>query len=94
MSHCADNITRGCRKYVDGHVNEVSILSYNIDFAIYIIVYVAAMLVFGLWWSMPEYFTILLEILDAENVGIDTKTKSLGSLIREIIVIEWFALIR
>ena len=43
----------------------------------------------GLW----EYFTILFEILTDANVGIDTKTKSMDSLIRKIFVIEWFHLI-
>ena len=33
-------------------------------------------------------FTILFEIVTDENVGIDTKTKSLDSLIRKIFVIE------
>ena len=42
----------------------------------------------GFRWSMGEYFTILFEILTDENVGIDTKTKSLDSLIRKIFVIE------
>ena len=35
--------------------------------------------IFGGRW---EYFTMLFEILTDENVGIDTKTKSLDSLIR------------
>ena len=43
--------------------------------------------IFGGRW---EYFTISFEILTDENVGIDTKTKSLDSLIRQIFVIEWF----
>ena len=55
------------------------------EFAIYLTIYMAAMLVFGGRW---EYFTILFEILTDENVGIDTKTKSLDSLIRNIFVIE------
>ena len=46
--------------------------------------------IFGGRW---EYFTILFEILTDENVGIDTKTKSLDSLIRKIFVIYWFHLI-
>ncbi len=46
--------------------------------------------IFGDRW---EYFTILFEILTDDNVGIDTKTKSLYSLIRQILVIEWFHLI-
>ena len=50
----------------------------------------AAMLVFGGRW---EYFTILFEILTDENLGIDTKTKSLDRLIRKIFVIEGFHLI-
>ena len=41
--------------------------------------------IFGGRW---EYFTILFEILTDENVGKDTKTKSLNSLIRNIFVIE------
>ena len=45
----------------------------------------AAMLVFDFRWSMGVYFTILFEILAVENVGIDTKTKSLDSLIPEAI---------
>ena len=44
----------------------------------------AVMLVFDLRW---EYFAILFEILD-ENMGVDTKTKSVDSLIRKIFVIE------
>ena len=40
----------------------------------------AAMLVFD-FCGRCEYFTILFEILTDENVGIDTKTKSLDSLI-------------
>ena len=55
------------------------------EFSIYLIIYMAAMLVFGGRW---EYFTLLFEILTDENVGIDTKTKSLDSLIRKIFVIE------
>ena len=47
----------------------------------------AAMLVFGSRWSMGVY-TILFDILTIVNVGIDTKTKSLGSLTRKIYVIE------
>ena len=47
----------------------------------------AAMLVFDLRWSMGV-FHYLIEILTVENVGIDTKTKSLDSLIRKIFVIE------
>ncbi len=46
--------------------------------------------IFGGRW---EYFTVLFEILTDENVGIDTQTKSLDSLIRQIFVIEWFHLI-
>ena len=41
------------------------------------------------WFSICggrwEYFTILFEILAVENVGIDTNTKSLDSLIPEAI---------
>ena len=44
------------------------------------------------WFSICggrwEYFAILFEILTVENVGIDTKTKSLDCLIRKIFVIE------
>ena len=57
------------------------------EFAIYLIIYMAAMLVFD-FRRRWEYFTILFEILTDENVGIDTKTKSLDSLIRKIFVIE------
>ena len=59
------------------------------EFAIYLIIYC-------IWWpcwflifdGRWEYFTILLEILIDENVGIDAKTKSLDSLIRKRFVIE------
>ena len=34
------------------------------------------------------YFAILFEILTVENMGIDTQTKSLECLIRNIFVIE------
>ena len=44
----------------------------------------AAMLVFGGRW---EYFTILFEILTEENVGIDTKNKSVDGLIRNILFV-------
>ena len=60
------------------------------EFVIYLIIHMAAMLVFGGRW---EYSTILFEILTDENVGIDTQTKSLGSLIRQIYVIGLFHLI-
>ena len=60
------------------------------EFAIYLIIYMAAMLVFGGRW---EYFTILYDILIDENVGIDTQNKSVDGLIRKIFVIEWFQLI-
>ena len=53
------------------------------EFAIYLIIYMAAMLVFGGRW---EYFTILYEILTDENVGIDTQNKSVDGLIRKIFV--------
>ena len=39
--------------------------------------------IFGGRW---EYFTILFEILTDENVGIDTKTKSLDSLVRQMLL--------
>ena len=55
------------------------------EFAIYLIIYMAAMLVFGGRW---EYFTILYEIFTDENVGIDTKNKPVDGLIRKIFVIE------
>ena len=57
------------------------------EFLIFLIIYMAAMLVFdfGVRW---EYFTILFEIMTDDNVGIDIKTKSLDSLIRQIFVIE------
>ena len=58
------------------------------EFAIYLIIYMAAMLVFDFRWCRWEYFTILFEILTDEKLGIDTKTKSLDSLIRNIFVIE------
>ncbi len=48
---------------------------------------------FSIFCGRSEYFTILFEILTDENVGIDTKTKSLDSLIRKIFGIEWFHLI-
>ena len=57
------------------------------EFVIYLIIHMAAMLVFYFRWSM-EVFHYLIEILTDENVGIDTKTKSLDSLIRQIFVIE------
>ena len=47
----------------------------------------AAMLVFDSRWSMGV-FTILFDIRTVVNVGIDAKTKSLGSLKRKIYVIE------
>ena len=53
--------------------------------SIYLIIYMAAMLVFGGRW---EYFTILYEILTGENVGIDTQNKSVDGLVRKIFVIE------
>ena len=44
------------------------------------------------WFSIRggrwEFFTILFDIRTVVNVGIDTKTKSLGSLKRKIYVIE------
>ena len=55
------------------------------EFAIYLIIHMAAVLVFGSRW---EYFTILFEILAVENLGIDTKIKYLDSLLRQIFVIE------
>ena len=55
------------------------------EFAIYLIIYMAAMLVFGGRW---EYFTILYEIFTDENVGIDKKNKPVDGLIRKIFVIE------
>ena len=54
------------------------------EFAIYLMIYMAAMLVFGGRW---EYFTILYDILIDENVGIDTQNKSVDGLIRKIFVI-------
>ena len=48
---------------------------------------------FSIFRGRWEYFTILFEILTDENVGIDTKNKSLDSLIRKIFVIDWFHLI-
>ena len=42
-------------------------------------------LIFGGRW---EYFTILFAILTDENVGIDTKTKSVDGLIRKMFVFE------
>ena len=43
---------------------------------------------FSIFGSRWEYVTILFEILTDDNVGIDIKTKSLDSLIRQIFVIE------
>ena len=40
--------------------------------------------IFGGRW---EYFNILFEIITDENLGIDTKTKSLDGLIRKIFVL-------
>ena len=44
------------------------------------------------WFSIRggrwEFFSILFDIRTVVNVGIDTKTKSLGSLKRKIYVIE------
>ena len=48
---------------------------------------------FSIFDGRWEYFTILFEILTDDNVGIDIKTKSLDSLIRQIFVIERFHLI-
>ena len=61
------------------------------DFSIYFIIWRPC------WFSVRggrwEFYTILFDILTIVNVGIDTKTKSLGSLTRKIYVIEWFHLI-
>ena len=58
------------------------------DFSIYFIIYMATMLVFGSRWSMGVLHYLIFDILTIVNVGIDTKTKSLGSLTRNIYVIE------
>ena len=79
-----------CRKYGDGYFNQVSILKNqnvmaNLRFTSPYIWWQCWFSIFGGRW---EYFTILFEILTDENFGIDTKTKSLDSLIRKIFVIE------
>ncbi len=84
-----------CRKYGDGHLNQVSILENqkvmaNLRFTSS---YIWRPCWFSIFSGRWEYFTILFEILTDENVGINTKTKSLDSLIRKIFVIEWFHLI-
>ena len=66
------------------------------EFVIYIInqsSYIWRPCWFSIFGGRWEYFTISFEILTGENVGIDTKTKSLDGLIRKIFVIEGFHLI-
>ena len=71
-----------------GHLNQVCILKSQKVMAN--LRFMVAMLVFGGRW---EYFTMVFEILTDENLGIDTKIKSVDGLIRKIFVIEWFHLI-
>ena len=83
------------RKYGDGHLNKVSILKNG---KVMSILQITSSYIWRPFWFSNcggrwEYFTILFEILTVENVGIDTKTKSLDSLIRKIFVIAWFHLI-
>ena len=77
-------------EYMDGHLNQVSILKHqkvmaNLRFTSSYIWRACWFSIFGGRW---EYLSILFEILTYENLGIDTKTKSLDSLIRKIFVIE------
>ena len=79
-----------CRKYVDGHLNKVYILKNrkvmsNLQFTSSCVRRPCCFPVCGGRW---EYFTFLFEILTVEDVGIDTNTKSLDSLIRKIFIIE------
>ena len=76
--------------YGDGHLNQVSILK-NKKFMAYLrftTSYIWRPCWFSILGGRWEYFTILFEILTDENMGIDTKTKSLDSLIRNIFVSE------
>ncbi len=98
LGKCTHRPTRWnycCRKYGDGHLNQVSIqknwkVMANLWFSSSYIWRPCWFSIFGGRW---EYFTILFEIMTDDNVGIDIKTKSLDSLIRQIFVIEWFHLI-
>ena len=67
------------------HLNEVSILKNQKVMANlrFISSYVWRPCWFSIFSGRREYFTILFEILTDENVGIDTKTKSLDSLISD-----------
>ena len=58
------------------------------EFVIFLIIYIWRPCWFSNFGGRWEYFTILFEILTDDNVGIDIKTKSLDSLIRQIFVIE------
>ena len=78
-----------CRKYGDGHLNQFK--SYG-EFVIFLIIYMAAMLVLDFRWSMG-IFHYLIWYPYWWQCGTRHKTKSLDSLIRQIFVIEWFHII-
>ena len=73
----------------NGHYNQVSIL--NNGKVIANLRFTSSYIWRPCWFSICggrwEYFTILVEILTVENVGIDTITKSLDSVIRKLFVI-------
>ena len=77
-------------KYGDGHLNQVSILKNGKVMAIFRCTssYIWRPCWFSIRGSRWEFFSILFDIRTVVNVGIDTKTKSLGSLKRKIYVIE------
>ncbi len=68
-----------CRKYGDGHLNQVSILINRKIMANLRFTSSWRPCWFSIFGGRWEYFTILFEILTDENVGIDTKTKHLDS---------------
>ena len=78
------------KKYGDGHLNQVSILKNGKVMAIFR--FTSSYIWRPCWFSVRggrwEFYTILFDILTIVNVGIETKTKSLGSLTRKIYVIE------
>ena len=77
-------------KYGDGHLYQVSILKNGKIMAIFRFtsLYIWRPCWFSVRGGRWEFYTILFDILTIRNVGIDTKTKSLGSLTRKIYVIE------
>ena len=89
-----------CRKFGNGHFNQVSILKNWRKKVMAILLFSSLSLWRPCWFTICrgrwEYFTILFEISYlrfVEDVVIDTKMKSMYSLIRNIFVIEWFHLI-